>query len=112
MESKVKSQMNHFIYAGDPNDLTSFYLALTKSGKLKLGITTMYSSWSRQEYSKCKDEYVSIHELNSSLTRVNAAYLEAAIKLKFNGEEYLEWKNLHDVIKWYRKQIYNITNPF
>lgn len=111
-ELKVKSQMNHFIYSGNPNDQTSFYLARTKTGKLKLGITTMYSSWARQEYSKCKDEYISIHELNSNLTRLDAAYLEASIKLKFKGEEYLNWIDLHQVISEYKLQINNITNPF
>jgi hypothetical protein len=104
----TKRMMNTFISLGDPTDEIFFYVTYTKSGYFKFGITKDLGDRIHID----RGDY--IHpRIIKTLDRISAAYLEASIKLEFNGEEYLSPTETSKFFKIFKSKITKpIVNPF
>lgn len=112
-EFRTKFDRGRFIHQGELNDKCYLYLAITESYQVKLGVTIDIDQ--RLYLNKLNDaeSYLCIHQVFAS-NRSEVANLEAQIKLRFNGNEYLDWVDLHRIIHVMKELLANrpVANPF
>lgn len=100
-----------YLSRGKLDDICYFYIAITPN-YIKYGVT---NDLNRRSYLSTvfeSEPYLTIHNIYKS-TRLEVANLEATIKLKYNGNEYLDKSLLHNLIIDIKSILNtNITNPF
>lgn len=100
-----------YIGSGDETDEIKFYITYTENGYLKYGICFDIDIRCKRESKSNGDKYINPHIIGI-FNRINAAYLEATIKLHFNGREYLEINELSELLSQFRLHRDTISNPF
>lgn len=102
-EAKTKSAWSRFLNLGPLDDECYFYIARTKSRIFKFGITAYdLETRSYQEMWRGEGYYSEMKPLITR-SRIFVANLEALLKLKFDGREYLEEKEIKDLFTYFIK---------
>lgn len=108
---RTKFDMMKFICIGDSNDTCYLYATVTDTN-IKFGITQDIET--RKFLGNISEESYTgeLHQLYSD-NRINIAYLEAILKLKFKGREFIEYNESSLLFKYLKDTLkQGIINPF